>query len=118
MEPNPVERLCGQRENRGCRMALHVLPFDSTVEIDLLTLDVLAEKIRLFVPFGQKEGRGVHLRDQKLAEVLGEFSRTKERSVSQVFWKANLAFIQAACKLAEEVLWALILIHGARREAA
>ena len=96
----------------------HVLPFDSTVEIDLSTLDVRAETIRLFVPFGQKEGRGVHLRDQKLAEVLAEFSRAKERPVSQIFWKANLAVMQAACKLAEEVLSALILIHNARRETA
>jgi hypothetical protein len=96
----------------------HVLPFDSTVEIDLSTLDVRAEKIRLFVPFGQKEGRGVHLRDQKLAEVLAEFSRAKERPVSQVFWKANHAVMQAACKLSEQVLAALILIHDARREAA
>jgi hypothetical protein len=96
----------------------HILPFDSTVEIDLSTLDVRAEKIRLFVPFGQKEGRGVHLRDQKLAEVLAEFSRAKERPVSQVFWKANHAVMQAACRLAEEVLSSLILIHNSRREAA
>jgi hypothetical protein len=96
----------------------HVLPFDSTVEIDLSTLDVRAEKIRLFVPFGQKEGRGVHLRDQKLAEVLAEFSRAKERPVSQLFWKANHAVMQAACRLSEQVLAALILMHDARREAA
>jgi hypothetical protein len=96
----------------------HVLPFDSTVEVDLSTLDVRAETIRLFVPFGQKQGRGVHLKDQKLADVLAEFSRAKERPVSQVFWKANLAVIQAACKLAEEVLATLILIHDARREVA
>jgi len=96
----------------------HVLPFDSTVEIDLSTSDVRAEKIRLFVPFGQKEGRGVHLKDQKLAEVLAEFSRAKERPVSQIFWKANLAVMQAACKLAEAVLSALVLIHNGRRERA
>jgi hypothetical protein len=96
----------------------HVLPFDSTVEIDLSTSDVRAAKIRLFVPFGQKEGRGVHLKDQKLAEVLAEFSRAKERPVSQIFWKANLAVMHAACKLAEEVLSALVLIHNARRESA
>jgi hypothetical protein len=96
----------------------HVLPFDSTVEVDLSTLDVRAETIRLFVPFGQKQGRGVHLKDQKLADVLAEFSRAKERPVSHVFWEANLAVIQAACKLAEEVLATLILIHDARREVA
>lgn len=95
-----------------------ILPFDSTVEIDLSTLDVRAEKIRLFVAFGQEEGRGVHLRDQKLAEVLAEFSRAKDRPVSQVLWKANYAVMQAACKLAGQVLEAVILIHDARREAA
>lgn len=94
-----------------------MLPFDSTVEIDLSALDVRAETIRLFVPFGQKQSRGVHLKDQKLAEVLAEFSRARERPVSQVFWEANLAVMQAACKLAEEVLATLILIHNARREA-
>jgi hypothetical protein len=96
----------------------HVLPFDSTVEIDLSTLDVRAERIRLFVPFGQKQGRGVHLKDQKLADVLAEFSRAKERPVSQTFWRANLSVMQASCKLTEEVLMALILIHDARRGAS
>ncbi|MFB3812673.1 MAG: hypothetical protein ACE14L_01065 [Terriglobales bacterium] len=96
----------------------HVLPFDSTVEIDLSALDVRAETIRLFVPFGQKQGRGVHLKDQKLADVLAEFSRARERPVSQVFWEANLAVMQTACKLAEEVLGTLILIHNARRETS
>ena len=60
----------------------------------------------------------MHLKDQKLAEVLAEFSRAKERPVSQIFWKANLAVMHAACKLAEEVLSALVLIHNARRESA
>ncbi len=96
----------------------HVLPFDSTVEVDLSALDVRAETIRLFVPFGQKQGRGVHVKDQKLADVLAEFSRAKERPVSQAFWEANLAVMQASCKLAEEVLATLILIHDARRESA
>jgi hypothetical protein len=93
----------------------HVLPFDTTVEVDLSTLDVRAETIRLFVPFGKKEGRGVHLKDQKLADVLAEFSRAKERPVSNTFWQANLAVMKAASKLAEEVLDTLVLIHDARR---
>lgn len=93
-----------------------MLPFDSTVEVDLSGLDVRAETIRMFVPFGQKEGRGVHLKDQKLADVLAEFSRAKERPVSKTFWEANEAVMQAACKLAQEVLASLILIHDARRE--
>jgi hypothetical protein len=35
----------------------HVLPFDTTVEVDLSRLDVRAETMRLFVPFGKREGR-------------------------------------------------------------
>jgi hypothetical protein len=95
----------------------HVLPFDTTVEVDLSTLDVRAETIRLFVPFGKKEGRGVHLKDQKLADVLAEFTRAKERPVSNAFWEANSAVMKAASKLAEEVLATLVLIHDARRAA-
>lgn len=93
----------------------HVLPFNSTVEVDLSKLDVRAERIRLFVPFGQKEGRGVHLKDQKLADVLAEFSRAKERPVSQAFWWANLNVMQAASQLTEEVLQTLMLLHETRR---
>ena len=66
----------------------------------------------------KRKGGVFTLRDQKLAEVLAEFSRAKERPVSQVFWKANHAVMQAACKLAEEILSALILIHDATRETA
>lgn len=93
----------------------HVLPFDSTVEVDLTSLDVRAQTIRLFVPFGQKQGRGVHLKDQKLADVLAEFSRAKQRPVSTVFWNANLNVMQEACHLAQQVLETLVLVHEARQ---
>jgi hypothetical protein len=93
----------------------HVLPFDSTVEVDLTGLDVRAQTIRLFVPFGQKQGRGVHLKDQKLADVLAEFSRAKQRPVSTVFWNANLNVMQEACHLAQQVLETLVLVHEARQ---
>ena len=95
----------------------HVLPFDTTVEVDLSRLDVRAETMRLFVPFGKKEGRGVHLKDQKLADVLAEFTRAEERPVSQMFWEANLSVMKAASKLTEEVLATLSLIHDVRRAA-
>lgn len=93
----------------------HVLPFDSTVEVDLTDLDVRAQTIRLFVPFGQKQGRGVHLKDQKLADVLAEFSRAKQRPVSTIFWNANLNVMQEACHLAQQVLETLVLVHEARQ---
>jgi len=92
----------------------HVLPFDSTVEVDLSNLDVRAETIRLFLPFGQSHGRGVHLRDQKLADILSEFSRAKLRPVSTVFWDSNLKVMQESCHLAEHILETLILLHEAR----
>jgi hypothetical protein len=92
----------------------HVLPFDSTVEIDLSTLDVRADTIRLFLPFGKTQGRGVHLKDQRLADVLSEFSRAKLRPVSNVFWQANLKVMEEASQLAEHILETLLLLHEAR----
>jgi hypothetical protein len=93
----------------------HVLPFDSTVEIDLSNLDVRADKIRLFLPFKEKQGRGVHIKDQKLADVLSEFSRAKLRPVSIAFWQANLKVMEQSCQLAQHILESLVLIHQAKK---
>jgi hypothetical protein len=93
----------------------HVLPFDATVEVDLSGWDVRAERIRLFTPFGQKQGRGVRLKDQELADVFAEFSRARQRPVSNVFWEANLRVMEAACELSRAVLDTLLLIHAARK---
>ncbi len=92
----------------------HVLPFDSTVEIDVSDLEVRAEKIRLFTPFGGKHERGVRLKDQALADLFDEFSRAKWRPVSNVFWEANLKVMQAASELAKAILDALILLHNTK----
>src|SRR6185437_8009389 len=40
----------------------HVLPFDATLEVDVSDLDVRAKKVRLFSPYGRKQGRGVLLK--------------------------------------------------------
>jgi hypothetical protein len=92
----------------------HVLPFEATVEVDLSHFDIRAEKMRLFSPFGQKQGRGIKLKDQELADVLADFSRAKERPVSKVFWNENLKVMVAACELAGGILDALILINRVR----
>jgi hypothetical protein len=92
----------------------HILPFDSTIEANLTHLDVRAEVIRLFSEYGQKQGRGIRLKDQAIADVLSEFSRAKERPVSTVFWRENLGVMESACELAESVLDTLLLIHSAR----
>jgi len=94
----------------------HILPFDSTIEADLSDLDVRAETIRLFSPFGQKQERGIRLKDQELAEVLAEFSRAKQRPVSMVFWEGNLNVMESASELAKGILDALVSIHAARLE--
>src|ERR1700683_4522446 len=54
--------------------------------------------------FRKKGRQGVHLKDQKLADVLAEFTRAEERPVSQMFWEANLSVMKAASKLTEEEL--------------
>lgn len=96
----------------------HVLPFDSTIEVNLSGLNVHAERIRLFAPFGERQDRGVTVTDQKLVDVLTEFSRAKERPVSLFFWQANLKVMKRASELTEQMLTTLLLIHEARREFA
>jgi len=92
----------------------HVLPFEATVEVDLSGFDVRADKIRLFSAFGQKQERGIRLKDQELADVLADFSRAKERPVSKAFWDGNLRVMETVCELAEGILDVLILLHSAR----
>ena len=96
----------------------HVLPFDATIGVDLSKQDVRAEKIRLFSPYGRNQERGVLLKDQQLADVFAEFSRAKQRPVSNAFWEANVRVMDAACDLAEAVLESLILSHEAKRSIA
>jgi hypothetical protein len=93
----------------------HILPFDATLEVDLSKFDVRAEKIRLFSPYGARGERGIYLKDQALAELFAEFSRSRQRPVSLVFWQANLRVMETACSLAGDVLHALICIHEVQR---
>lgn len=105
------QRIISEARNQAFH---HVLPFDSTVEIDVSGLDVRAETVRLFAPFGSKRDRGVRLRDQDLADVLAEFSRAKQRPVSKVFWQSNQKVLEAAADLAQDILDALLMIHRAK----
>ncbi|MDH7561708.1 MAG: hypothetical protein QHJ34_16010 [bacterium] len=89
----------------------HVLPFDTTVEVDLSNVDVRAERMRLFAPYGEKQERGVRLKDQDLADVFAQFSRAKQRPVSTAFWRANLRVMEATTELAGRMLDTLLLIH-------
>jgi hypothetical protein len=93
----------------------HILPFDATLEVDLSNSDVRAERIRLFTPYGTRDDRGIHLKDQALIDVFAEFSRSRQRPVSLAFWRANLKVMDAASTLGRQILETLILIHEARR---
>ena len=96
----------------------HILPFDATLEVDLSDSDVRAQRIRLFSPYGARDERGIQLKDQALADVFGEFSRSRQRPVSLAFWRANLRVMDAASTLAGRILDTLVLIHEARRVKA
>lgn len=92
----------------------HILPFEATLEVDLSKFDVRAEKIRLFSPYGSRDERGVHLRDQALAKLFGEFSRSRQRPVPLTFWRANVKVMETACILSEKILETLVAIHETR----
>ncbi len=93
----------------------HFLPFNATIEVDLTNMDVRAEKLRLFPPYGQKQRRGVQLKDQELIDVLSEFSRAKQRPVSLQFWKLNFNVMKATADLANAMLETLLLIWNNKR---
>jgi len=89
----------------------HVFPFETTIEVDLSSLNVKARKLLLFPPYNKKAIGGVQLEDQDLINVFKEFSRAKNRPVSFFFWKSNFQVMKATIDLAEEVLTTLLLLY-------
>ena len=92
----------------------HILPFETTVEVDLTNTDVRAETIRLFPPFSRKDHGGVRLKDQEIVDLFSEFSRAKQRPVSMKFWQGNLNVMEATYTLVKAALEALMDINSVR----
>jgi len=92
----------------------HILPFETTIDVDLSNVDVRADSMLLFPSFGSKKPRGIRMKDQELVDVFSEFSRAKQRPVSTKFWKENLNVMKKATDLTRSILDTLMLLRRAQ----
>jgi hypothetical protein len=92
----------------------HILPFETTVEVDLRNTDVRAVALRLFPPYSRKDHGGVRLKDQEIVDLFSEFSRAEQRPVSMKFWQGNLNVMESTHSLVKATLDVLVDINDAR----
>jgi hypothetical protein len=99
---------------KGARnYAFHRLfPFSKAIEVDVDGLSFKATKLRLFPEYGSKSKKktNVDFEDRDLIELLTQFSRTVEHTVTPVFWQKNLAVMESTVALLKQFKIALLSI--------
>jgi hypothetical protein len=90
--------------------AFHRLfPFSKSIEVDVAGLSFKATKLRLFSEYATrtKKKDNVDFEDRELIELLTEFSRTTEHTVTPVFWQKNLIVMENTVSLLKQLKKAL-----------
>lgn len=91
--------------------AFHRLfPFSKAIDVDVSGLAFRAKRLRLFPEFTNKKNNTLDYEDRDLVELLTQFSRTSEHTVTPVFWKKNLVVIERTIDLLKQFKAALIAI--------
>jgi hypothetical protein len=85
--------------------------FDRPFEVDLAGVPLHARRLLLFRPHGSsKKSDAFDYEDRELVEVLQQFTRAPERSVSTEFWHRNLEVLEATAALTSSMRQALELL--------
>jgi len=91
--------------------AFHRLfPFSKALDVDVTGISFKAKKLRLFPEFTNRKTNLVDFEDRELVEILTQFSRTSEHTVTPVFWKKNLMVIEKTIELLKQLKLALVAI--------
>jgi len=85
---------------------------NNTVTVDLEGINLRAIKLTLFNEYAGRNQmtNNFDYEDKQLIDVLKEFTRTSEKTVSEVFWSQNLEIMKATNKLIEEISESLKLL--------
>lgn len=97
---------------KGARnRAFHRLfPFSKAIDVDVTDISFKATKLRLFPEFIRKKESQLDYEDRGLVEIMTQFSRTPEHTVSPVFWQKNLAVMENTVALLKQLKAALFAI--------
>lgn len=87
--------------------------FDRPFEVDLAGVPLHARRLLLFRAHGSgQRSDAFDYEDRELVEVLQQFTRAPERSVSAEFWHRNLEVLEATAALTTSMRQALGLLAG------
>ena len=89
----------------------HLLPVNKTLQVELDGKALGTLRLRLFSEYSpRKNEEGFVYEDKALVEVLTEFTRAGEKSVSPQFWNRNLAVMESTIDLLDSTSAALKLL--------
>jgi hypothetical protein len=105
---------------KGARnRAFHRLfPFSKAIDVDVSGLSFRAKKLRLFPEYGAHKSNTLDYEDRELVEIMTQFTRTTEHTVTPVFWQKNLAVMENTVALLKQLKTALISILSDQKAAA
>jgi hypothetical protein len=93
------DHLIGGARNRAFH---HLLPFEHTLLVQLDGVPIAAKHLRLFPEHSYSRSKGrsaLEYEDRELVEILTEFTRAEQRSVSPTFWQRNLDVMASTINL-------------------
>jgi len=77
----------------------NMMNMKNTIEVDMNRISIQAKRLVFFNEYSNKGKNNFEFKDQQLIDVLIEFNRAAEKSVSDSFWTQNLAIMNAAYNL-------------------
>ena len=97
---------------KGARnRAFHRLfPFSKAIDVDVAGLSFKAKKLRLFPEHGAHKSNTLDYEDRELIEIMTQFTRTTEHTVTPIFWQKNLAVMEKTVELLKQLKIALVSI--------
>jgi len=97
---------------KGARnRAFHRLfPFSKAIDVDVAGLSFKAKKLRLFPEYGAHKSNTLDYEDRELIEIMTQFTRTTEHTVTPIFWQKNLAVMEKTVELMKHLKTALVSI--------
>lgn len=102
-------------KNARNRAFHHIFPISTTLIADLSGVTLRARSLKLFREYSGVRQRRTELEyeDKELVDVLGQFTRAKERWVGLSFWERNVAVLSRTAELARSTAQALKLLNRA-----
>lgn len=89
----------------------NMMNMSNTLEVDMNNISIQAKRLVFFNEYTNKDKNNFEFQDQQLIDVLIEFNRVAEKTVSDDFWTQNLEIMKAAKNLVLDFTESLKLLR-------